>query len=184
MGAFCWWGSALAARGGLAGHRHHRTAHRLGPQRIAYINWTISLYQVGAIVAGAAPRRPCARAGGIKRVFIGATLIYTGAASWEPPLPAWGSGVRPAHPRHGRGMLLSLSYVAIEAWFAPESGPSVRHRRDHLGRRVAARTLDRRCFFRPAPVARPFWAFTLQAMGAVRARGAVDARDPRAQPHP
>ena len=44
---------------------------------IAYINWTISLYQVGAIVAGAAAAVLCSR-WGIRRVFIGATLLYGG----------------------------------------------------------------------------------------------------------
>src|SRR6202453_603728 len=42
---------------------------------IAYINWTISLYEVGAIIAGAAGGSLCLRIG-IKRVFAGAAAIY------------------------------------------------------------------------------------------------------------
>jgi len=42
---------------------------------IAYINWTISLYEVGAILAGAAAGAIGTRVG-IKQVFIGATLVY------------------------------------------------------------------------------------------------------------
>jgi MFS family permease len=87
---------------------------------IAYINWTVSLYQVGAIVAGAAAAAMCAR-WGIKRVFMGATLIYAcgcvmGAAAPTMGLLVLGRLVQGL----GGGMLLSLSYVAIEAWFEPE----------------------------------------------------------------
>ena len=87
---------------------------------IAYINWTISLYQVGAIVAGAAAAAICAR-WGIKRVFIGATLIYTGGCILGAAAPTMGVLVFGRLIQGmGGGMLLSLSYVAIEAWFAPE----------------------------------------------------------------
>src|SRR5579859_1396308 len=87
---------------------------------IAYINWTISLYQVGAIVAGAAAAALCAR-WGIKRVFISATLIYAGGCVMGAAAPTMGILVLGRLIQGmGGGMLLSLSYVAIEAWFAPE----------------------------------------------------------------
>ena len=42
---------------------------------VAYVSWMISLYQVGAIIAGAASAMLCQRAK-IKRVLIGAALLY------------------------------------------------------------------------------------------------------------
>jgi MFS family permease len=87
---------------------------------ITYINWTISLYQVGAIVAGAAAAAMCAR-WGIKRVFMGATFIYAGGCVMGAAAPTMGILVLGRLIQGmGGGMLLSLSYVAIEAWFAPE----------------------------------------------------------------
>ena len=89
---------------------------------IAYINWTIALYQVGAIVAGAAAAAMCAR-WGIKRVFMGATLIYAGGCVMGAAAPTMAILVLGRLIQGmGGGMLLSLSYVAIEAWFAPEIG--------------------------------------------------------------
>ena len=86
---------------------------------IAYINWTISLYQVGAIVAGAAAAVLCAR-WGIKRMFIGATLLYGGGCILGAIAPDMGVLVSARLIQGlGGGMLLSLSYVAVEAWFAP-----------------------------------------------------------------
>jgi MFS family permease len=86
---------------------------------IAYINWTISLYEVGAIIAGAAAAVMCSRFG-IKRVFIGATLLYgsgcvMGAVASTMGVLIGGRFVQGM----GGGMLLSLCYVAIEAWFTP-----------------------------------------------------------------
>jgi MFS family permease len=86
---------------------------------IAYINWTISLYEVGAIIAGAAGGSLCLRIG-IKRVFAGAAAIYAAgcvAAAAAPNMALligarWLQGL-------GGGMLLSVCYVAVEAWFAP-----------------------------------------------------------------
>lgn len=86
---------------------------------IAYINWTISLYQVGAIVAGAAAAVMCAK-WGIKRVFIGATVIYGSGCIVGAAAPDIGVliGARLVQGLGG-GMLLSLSYVAVESWFSP-----------------------------------------------------------------
>jgi MFS family permease len=87
---------------------------------IAYINWTISLYQVGAIIAGAAAAVLCAR-WGIKRIFMGATLVYAGGCVMAAAAPSMGILVLGRLVQGlGGGMLLSLSYVAIEAWFAPK----------------------------------------------------------------
>jgi MFS family permease len=86
---------------------------------IAYINWTISLYEVGAIIAGAAGGALCLRIG-VRRVFTGAAAIYAAgciAAAAAPNMALvigarWVQGL-------GGGMLLSVCYVAVEAWFAP-----------------------------------------------------------------
>jgi MFS family permease len=84
---------------------------------IAYINWTIALYEVGAIIAGAAAGACCLKFG-IKRVFTGATGIYAvgcvGAAA--APDMAMVIGARWVQGLGG-GMLLSVCYVAVEAWF-------------------------------------------------------------------
>ena len=84
---------------------------------IAYINWTISLYEVGAIIAGAAAGVFCLKFG-IKRAFTSAAAIYTVgcvAAAAAPDMAAviggrWVQGL-------GGGMFLSVCYVAVEAWF-------------------------------------------------------------------
>jgi len=86
---------------------------------VAYINWTISLYQVGAIIAGAGAAVFCLE-WGIKRVFIGATVMYAigcvmGAAANSMATLLAGRLVQGL----GGGMLLSICYVAVEAWFEP-----------------------------------------------------------------
>jgi MFS family permease len=86
---------------------------------IAYINWTISLYEVGAILAGAAAGVVGTRFG-IKRVFIGATLVYgagcvLAAISFNMAVLIGGRFIQGV----GGGMLMALCYVAVEAWFAP-----------------------------------------------------------------
>ncbi|MDP8984683.1 MAG: MFS transporter [Pseudomonadota bacterium] len=86
---------------------------------VAYINWTISLYEVGAIIAGAAAAVMCRR-WGIKRVFVGAALLYGGgcgiaAAALDIAVLISGRLMQGM----GGGMMLTLCYVAIEAWFVP-----------------------------------------------------------------
>ncbi|MDP9014017.1 MAG: MFS transporter [Pseudomonadota bacterium] len=86
---------------------------------IAYINWTISLYEVGAIIAGAAAGVMCS-IWGIKRVFVGATLLYGGGCLIAATAPNIGVLVSGRFMQGmGGGMMLTLCYVAIEAWFAP-----------------------------------------------------------------
>jgi MFS family permease len=84
---------------------------------ITYVNWTISLYEVGAIIAGAAAGALCLKLG-IKRVVTGALVAYAAgciAAGAAPDMAIvifgrWVQGL-------GGGMLLSVCYVAVEAWF-------------------------------------------------------------------
>ena len=87
---------------------------------IPYINWTLSLYEVGAIIAGAAAAALCGRFG-IKRVLIAATLLYClgcmlAAIAMNMPMLLAGRTVQGL----GGGMLLSLCYVATYEWF-PQS---------------------------------------------------------------
>jgi MFS family permease len=87
---------------------------------VAYINWTITLYEVGAIIAGAAVAAVCIRFG-IKRVFVGATILYAlgcamGALAPTMSVLVFGRFVQGM----GGGMLLSLCYIAVEAWFTPQ----------------------------------------------------------------
>jgi MFS family permease len=85
---------------------------------IAYVSWTISLYQIGAIIAGAATALLCRR-GGVKRVLVGAALLYgvgCGIAAIAPDMATL-LGARLAQGIGG-GMLVSLSYVAIQQSFA------------------------------------------------------------------
>jgi MFS family permease len=87
---------------------------------VAYINWTISLYEVGAIIAGAAAAVLSLK-WGLKRVFVGATLLYgggcvLGAAAYNMNILVGARFVQGM----GGGMLLSLCYVAVETWFAPK----------------------------------------------------------------
>jgi len=86
---------------------------------VAYASWTISLYQVGAIIAGAASAMLCQRSS-LKRVLIAASLTYgIGCAiaalaphMWLLLLGRFIQGL-------GGGMLLSLCYLAIQQWFEP-----------------------------------------------------------------
>ncbi len=87
---------------------------------VAYINWTILLYEVGAIAAGAATPVLSQRIG-VKRVLGLAALIYGSGcviAGFAPVMGILLAG-RLAQGMGG-GMLLSLCYLAIQAWF-PQS---------------------------------------------------------------
>ena len=85
---------------------------------IAFINWTIMLYEVGAIVAAAVAPMLCRRLG-VKRVLGIAALAYGGGcvvAGFAPNMGVLLAG-RLAQGMGG-GMLLSLCYLAIQEWFA------------------------------------------------------------------
>ncbi|MGB6307489.1 MAG: MFS transporter [Steroidobacteraceae bacterium] len=87
---------------------------------VAYINWTITLYEVGGILAGAAAAMVCARFGA-KRVLSWAALLYGGGcvlAGLAPRMSVLLAG-RLAQGMGG-GMLLSLCYLAVHEWF-PQS---------------------------------------------------------------
>jgi MFS family permease len=87
---------------------------------VAYVSWLISLYQVGAIIAGAASAMLCRRSS-IKRVLIGAALLFgsgcvIGALAPNMLVLLAGRLIQGI----GGGLLLSLCYLAIQQWFAPE----------------------------------------------------------------
>jgi MFS family permease len=86
---------------------------------VAYVSWTISLYQVGAIIAGAAAAMLCGRST-LKRVLIAAAAIYgigcvIAALASDMRSLLLGRFVQGL----GGGTMLSLCYVAIQQWFAP-----------------------------------------------------------------
>jgi MFS family permease len=85
---------------------------------VAYINWTITLYEVGGIVAGAAAPLLCKRFG-VRRVLGFAALLYGGGCVVAGLAPHMGVllGGRLAQGAGG-GMLLALCYLAIHEWFA------------------------------------------------------------------
>jgi MFS family permease len=85
---------------------------------VAYVNWTISLYEVGAIVAGAATGLWCVRFGN-RRVFMLGTVVYGGGCALGALAPNMAVllGARLVQGMAG-GMLLTLCYIAIESWFA------------------------------------------------------------------
>jgi MFS family permease len=87
---------------------------------IAYVGWTISLYQIGAIIAGAATALLCRRLG-VKRVQIIAALLYGVGCVIAAIAPDMASllGARLAQGIGG-GMLVALSFVAIQQSFAEE----------------------------------------------------------------
>jgi MFS family permease len=86
---------------------------------VAYVAWTISLYQIGAIVSGAATALLCQRIGE-KRVLSMAALLYGGGcvvAALAPNMAVLlvarlAQGI-------GGGLLIALSHVAIQQSFAP-----------------------------------------------------------------
>ena len=84
---------------------------------VAYINWLITLYQVGAIVAGAAAAMLCRRIG-IKRLLIIAALLYGSGCVIAGFAPTMGMllAARLAQGIAG-GFLLSLCYLAVQQWF-------------------------------------------------------------------
>ncbi len=87
---------------------------------VAYINWTITLYEVGAIVAGAASGALCVSLG-LKRLFIAGAFAYAVgcvAAAVAPSMLILLLGR--VMQGLGGGMLLSLCYLAVQTWY-PEA---------------------------------------------------------------
>src|SRR3954467_5987850 len=87
---------------------------------IAYVGWTIALYQIGAIIAGASAAMLCQRLG-INPVLMMAAALYGAGCTMAALAPDMAVllGARLVQGIGG-GMLLSLSYVAIQQCF-PES---------------------------------------------------------------
>jgi MFS family permease len=84
---------------------------------IAWVNWTVALYEVGAIVAGAGVGVLCARLG-VKSVLAGAAGLYALGCMISATAPGMtgvviGRGVQGL----GGGGLLSLCYFAMHEWF-------------------------------------------------------------------
>ena len=87
---------------------------------IAYVSWTILLYQIGAIVAGAATALLCRRVG-VKRVQIVAALLYGVGCVIAATAPDMATLlVARLLQGIGGGMMVALSYVAIQQSFAEE----------------------------------------------------------------
>jgi MFS family permease len=85
---------------------------------VAYVGWTISLYQIGAVVAGAATAMLCQRIG-VKRVMTIATLFYGSGCVMAAVAPTMAAILSARLVQGiGGGMLISLSYVATQQWFA------------------------------------------------------------------
>jgi MFS family permease len=84
---------------------------------IAYVAWTIALYQIGAIVAGAATAPVCARIG-LRRVLAGAAALYGVGCVVAALAPGMGVllGARFAQGLGG-GILVALNYIAIQQSF-------------------------------------------------------------------
>jgi MFS family permease len=85
---------------------------------VPYVGWTISLYQIGAIVAGAATAMLCRRMG-IKTVVVAASLAYGAGCALAALSPDMGVllGARLVQGLGG-GALITLTYVAIQQSFA------------------------------------------------------------------
>jgi MFS family permease len=84
---------------------------------IEYLNWGLSLYEVGAIIAGAAAGMLCGRFG-VKPILCIAALVYAigcavAAMAMHMPAVIIGRLVQGL----GGGMLMSLCYFALHAWF-------------------------------------------------------------------
>ena len=85
---------------------------------IAYVSWTILLYQIGAIVAGAATALLCRRVG-VKRVQVIAALLYGVGCVIAATAPDMATLLLARLLQGiGGGMMIALSYVAIQQSFA------------------------------------------------------------------
>ena len=84
---------------------------------VAYVAWTITLYQIGAIVAGAAAALLCGRHG-TERVLSASALLYGLGCLLAAMAPSMGVLLAARLLQGlGGGTLLALGYVAIQQWF-------------------------------------------------------------------
>jgi len=86
---------------------------------VPFVSWMISLYQVGAIIAGAASAM-LAKRSSIRRTLIAAALVYglgctIAAVASQMLVLLIGRFIQGI----GGGLMLSLCYLAIQRWFAP-----------------------------------------------------------------
>jgi MFS family permease len=87
---------------------------------IEYVNWAVSLYEVGAIIAGAAAGMLCSRFG-VKRVLSVAGVLYAFGCTVAAIAPSMTVVVIGRLVQGlGGGMLLSLCYFAMYEWFTEE----------------------------------------------------------------
>jgi MFS family permease len=87
---------------------------------IDYVNWAVSLYEVGAIIAGAAAGMLCSRFG-VKRVLSVAGALYAFGCAVAAMAPSMTIVVIGRLVQGlGGGMLLSLCYFAMHEWFPEE----------------------------------------------------------------
>jgi MFS family permease len=87
---------------------------------IEYVNWAVSLYEVGAIIAGAAAGMLCGRFG-VKRVLSAAGAVYAFGCVVAAMAPSMTVVVIGRLVQGlGGGTLLSLCYFAMHEWFPEE----------------------------------------------------------------
>lgn len=88
---------------------------------IEYVNWAVSLYEVGAIIAGAATGMLCGQFG-VKRVLVVSAMLYTLGCAIAAMAPSMAAVVIGRLVQGlGGGMLMSLCYFAMHEWFPQES---------------------------------------------------------------
>src|SRR5262245_12435532 len=85
---------------------------------VAYVGWTISLYQIGAIIAGSAAGMLCGRHG-TRSVLVGAALVYAIGCVMDALAPTMAMLLAGRLVQGiGGGMLVALTSVAIQQSFA------------------------------------------------------------------
>jgi MFS family permease len=90
---------------------------------VAYINWTIALYELGSIVAGAAAGLFSLRAG-LRGAFTGAAVVYAVGCAMSALAPDMGTMLAGRLLQGvGGGMLLALSFVALGRLFPERLWP-------------------------------------------------------------
>ena len=126
---------------------------------IDYVNWAVSLYEVGAIIAGAAAGMLCSRFG-IKRVLSVAGALYAFGCAVAAMAPSMTIVVIGRLVQGlGGGMLLSLCYFAMYEWFRRNTGTAFSESRRLLGRWLITRTFWSGIFVNHYSWRGAFWLF-------------------------
>ena len=85
---------------------------------IAYVGWTIAVYQIGAVIAGSATAMLGQRVG-VRRILVAAALLYGSGCLFGAVAPTMAVLLSGRFVQGvGGGMLVSLSYVVIQQSFA------------------------------------------------------------------